>query len=199
MEIVAINGTKRTETGKKATKTVRQEGQVPCVVYGGENVIHFSAKTMVFRDLIYTPDFKIAEISVDGSTYKCVLKDMQFHPVTDEILHLDFVELVEGQKVIVEIPLKYRGAAPGVKLGGKLIPLVRRIKVKALPSAIVDTLYVDISSMELGQSVRVRDIDSIEGLEIMNNGSIPVAAVEIPRALRSAGAAAEATAAAAAE
>ncbi len=189
MEIVNINGIKRTATGKKASKAVRNEGNVPCVIYGGGENVHFSAEPMAFRDIIYTPDFKLAHIDVDGTTYKCILKDMQFHPVTDSILHLDFVQLVDGQKVIVEIPIRFKGAAPGVKVGGKLTPTVRRAKVKTTPDKLVEALYVDISELDLGQAVRIRDIEAEEGLEIMNNGSIPVATIEIPRALRSAAAA----------
>ena len=199
MESIAISGNLRTELGKKGNKALRNNGDTPCVIYGGENVVHFSSAQKDFKNLIYTPDFKIAEITVDGQTYKCILKDIQFHPVTDEVMHIDFLQLIEGRNVKVEIPVKFKGEAPGVKEGGKLMQKVRRVMIKTTPDKIVDELFVDISSLKLGQSVRVRDIEVADGMEIMNALGIPVASVETPRALRSAGAAAAAEAAETAE
>ena len=199
MESIAISGNLRTELGKKGNKALRNNGDTPCVIYGGENVVHFSSAQKDFKDLIYTPDFKLAEIKVDGQTYKCILKDIQFHPVTDEVMHIDFLQLIEGRNVKVEIPIKFKGEAPGVKEGGKLMQKVRRVMIKTTPDKIVDELFVDISSLKLGHSVRVRDIEIAEGMEIMNSLGIPVASVETPRALRSAGAAEEAKEAAEAE
>jgi len=184
MDIVTINGNPRTETGKKANKALRKEGQVPCVLYGGSEVVHFSAKQFDFKKLIYTPDFKLAELNIDGKVYKTLLKDAQFHPVTDNITHLDFIELVDNKKVIIEIPLKFVGVSPGVKEGGKLMELIRRIKVKTTADNIVDSLTVDISELLLGSSVRVKDIELPDGMEIMNSPNIPVGSVEVPRALR---------------
>ncbi len=192
MDVVTINGNPRTETGKKANKALRKEGQVPCVLYGGSEVIHFSAKQFDFKQLIYTPEFRLAELNIDGKVYKSILKDAQFHPVTENITHLDFIELVDNKKVLVEIPLKFIGTSPGVKEGGKLIELIRRVKVKTTADNIVDSLNVDISDLKLGLSVRVKDIDLPDGMEIMNSPNIPVGSVEIPRALRSAAAAAAA-------
>ncbi len=191
MQAVAIQGNKREGTGKKATKAVRKEGQVPCVIYGGEDVVYFSQTELAFRDVVYTPDFKLAEINIDGNTYKCILKDIQFHPVTDRVLHIDFLELIPGQAVKAEVPIRCVGVSPGVKLGGKLIQDLRRAKIKTTPEALVDSLSVDISGLDLGQSVRVRDIAVPEGVELMNAQAIPVATVEIPRALRSAASKAE--------
>ena len=199
METVSITGTKRGEINKKATKAVRKEGLVPCVMYGGSEVVHFTAPTKAFKKLIYTPDFKMAEVTIDGQVRKCILKDMHFHPVSEELLHLDLIELVDGKKVKVDIPVGFKGVAPGVKTGGKLIQKVRRVTIKTTPDKIVDKLYVDISDLQLGFSVRVRDIDLVEGMEIMNPLAIPVASVEIPRALKSAAAAADADAEAAPE
>ena len=195
METVTLTGTKRTDTGKKATKAARKEGMVPCVMYGGNEVVHFTASPKSFKKLIYTPDFKIAEVNVDGQSHRCIIKDMQFHPVTDALLHIDLLQLVDGKKVNVEIPVGFKGVAPGVKTGGKLIPKLRQVKVKTTPDKIVDKLFVDISELQLGFSVRVRDIEIGEGMEIMNPPAIPVASVEVPRALRSAEAAAEVDAA----
>lgn len=193
METVAVNGTIRTEVGKKATKAARKQGQVPCVIYGGDQVIHFTSAPSAFKHLIFTPEFKLAEITLDGTAYKCILKDAQYHPVTDEIVHLDFLQLIDGQNIIVNIPVKFKGVSPGVKAGGKLVSKLRTIKVKTTPDQIVNQLLVDISEVTLGSSVRVRDVEVTDKMLVMNSGATPVASVEIPRALKSAeaGAAAE--------
>jgi len=186
METVAVNGTIRTEVGKKATKAIRKQGVVPCVIYGGENVIHFTSAPSAFKHLIFTPEFKLAEISLDGTAYKCILKDAQYHPVTDEIVHMDFLQLIDGQKIIVNIPVAFKGVSPGVKAGGKLVSKLRTVKIKTTPDQIVNQLFVDISEVALGGSIRVRDVEITDGMQIMNPGATPVASVEIPRALKSA-------------
>ena len=191
MDTVAISGASRSDLGKKSSRALRKDGKVPCVIYGGENVVHFSSESKAFKPLIYTPDFKLAEISVDGQSYKCILKDAQFHPVSDEIEHLDFLQLVPEKTVKVNIPVGFKGVSPGVKSGGKLIQKLRSIKIKTTPENIVNKLFVDISGVELGGSVRVRDVELGNGMEVMNPGATPVASVEVPRALRSAEAAAE--------
>lgn len=186
MQTVAIEGKKREELGTKYSRAIRKENQVPCVVYGGNEVLHFHAHKNAFSKLVYTPDFKIAEIDVEGKKVRAILKDIQFHPVTDALQHIDFIELVGGKKVKAEVPLRMQGVAPGVKLGGKLQQSIRKVKIMATPEQLVDHVTVDISMLELGQSVRVRDIATPEGLEVLNPPAIPVAMVEIPRALRSA-------------
>ncbi len=191
MESIAINGTLRTDLGKKAAKAYKREGKVIGVIYGGDKIVHFSAIAKDFKPLLYSGEFKLVDITVDGATYQCILKDSQFHPVTDQVMHLDFLQLVAGQNVKVEIPLKFKGVAPGVKAGGKLIAKVRKVKIKTTPEKLVDSLYVDISELKLNESVRVRDIELGEGMEIMNALGIPVASIEVPRALKSADAAGE--------
>jgi large subunit ribosomal protein L25 len=186
MQTVAIQGTLRTELGKKATKATRAEGLVPCVIYGQGGNVHFSAPTLAFRDIVYTPDFKIAEITVDGTTHRAFLKELQFDPVTDSLMHIDFVALVPGHKFTTQVPVILAGVAPGVKVGGKLMQVTRRVKIKTTPEHLVDALTVDISTLELGKSVRIRDIQALEGVEIIASPGIPIATVEIPRALRSA-------------
>ncbi len=186
MNTVAVNGTPRTETGKKATKAIRRAGRVPSVIYGGEDNVHFSADAIEFRNLIYTPDFNIAEIKIDDQTYKCILKSSSFHPVTDELEHIDFLQLVPGKAFKVDLPVRFRGAAPGVKAGGKIVQKLRKVTVKTTLETLVDALYTDISTLEMGHSTRVRDIDLPAGMELMNPGPIPVASIEIPRALKSA-------------
>ncbi len=197
MQTVTINGEVRKELGKKATTRARKEGKIPCVLYGKDEVVHFSTEFKDVKSLIYTPDFKLAEVKLGGETYRCILKDVQFHPVNDEILHIDFLKLIAGHPVKVEVPVRFTGTSPGVKAGGKLIRQVRRIKIKTVPEKLVDEMVLDISSLEMGQSIRVRDIQGLEGVEIINSPSIPVALVEVPRAMRSATSAKEKEAAAA--
>lgn len=186
MQTVSINGVARTEMGKKATKAVRKEGMVPCVLYGMNEANHFTVKPNDVKHLIYTPDFKLADVTIDGTSTKCFIKDIQFHPVTDEIVHIDFLKLIDGHRVKLEVPIRFVGTSPGVKTGGKLQPNVRRIKVKTTPDKIMDKVEVDISHLNLGDAVRVRDIPAIDGVEIMTPSGTPLASVVVPRALRSA-------------
>ena len=189
MNTVAIQGTARAETGKKGSKSDRSNGVIPAVLYGGNEVVHFTVKPSEVKHIIYTPDFKIADLDVDGKHVRAILKQVQFHPVTDEVIHIDFLRLIDKTPVKVEVPLRFKGVSPGVKVGGKLIQQVRKIKIKTTPEFIVDELKADISKLDLGQSLRVRDIITPEGVEIINNPATPVALIEIPRALKAAAAA----------
>ena len=186
MQSIAISGNPRVELGKVATKTNRTEGVIPCVLYGLDELAHFTVTAKDVRYLVYTPDFKIAELSLEGKTYRTILKDVQFHPISEAILHIDFLKLTEGQPVKVDVPLRLVGSAPGVKSGGRLIQPVRKVKIKCLPETLVDQVQLDISGLDLGQTSRVRDIIAQEGIEIMMSPSIPAVTIEIPRALRSA-------------
>lgn len=192
MKSIAITGNTRNSLGKKSSKLIRREGQVPCVIYGGGENVHFTAERMGFKHLVYTPDFKVAEITVDGNVHKCIVKAIQFHPVTDEIMHIDFLKLIDGTKMKVEIPIRFKGVAPGTKAGGKLTQKLRRVKVKTTPEYLTDELFVDINELQLGFSVKVKDIELKEGMELETSPGIPVASVEVPRALRSAQAEGEA-------
>lgn len=196
MEIVSINGQARENTGKTASRAARRDGRIPAVLYGAnDTLVHFTLTLPEVKPLIYTPDFKLAEINLDGNSYRCIVKEVIFHPVTDDIQHIDFLALTEGRTIKVEVPVRFRGTAPGVRAGGKLQQAVRRVKIKTTPDNLIDAMYVNISKLELGQSIRVRDIDPAEGIEILNSPGIPLASIEIPRALRSATAAAEKAAA----
>ena len=188
MQTVSFNGTLRENTGKKYNNQLRKQGMVPAVLYGNNLNVSFALNPKDIKSLVYTPDFKVAELNLDGKTHRCFIKDMQFHPVSDEIVHVDFLALNDGIPVNVKVPLRTRGASPGVKLGGKLIQQIRKIEIRTLPENLVDEVTVDISSLELGAAVRVRDIDPIEGVEVLNIAATPVANVEIPRALKSAAA-----------
>ena len=185
MKTIAIEGTLRTEIGKKSTKALRNNGLVPCVVYGGAQNVHFSATTQAFRDLIYTNEFRIASVNVDGKSVNAIIKDVQFHPITDKIMHIDFLELVENKKLITQIPITLVGAPKGVKVGGVLMQKIRKVKVKTTPSNLSSSINVDVAHLDLGKSIRIRDIKVSEEIEIMNAGGIPIASVEVPRALRS--------------
>ncbi len=199
MQTHSINGELRSAIGKKSSATLRKENLVPAVIYGGEKNIHFQAHKREFKHLVYSPDFKIAEINIDGAPTKCILKDIQFHPVTDELVHVDFQEMVPAKKMILELPIRFKGESPGVIGGGKLQQLMRRIKVKVSPEDIVDVLYIDISTLELNMSARVSELEINDGIQIMLPGATPVAIVETPRALKSADTADEAQDAPAAE
>lgn len=185
MQTHSIKGELRSGTGKKSSASLRKEGLVPAVIYGGAENVHFQAHKREFKDLVYTPDFKVVEINIDGTSKKCILKDLQFHPVTDELVHLDFQEMVASKKMILSLPVRFKGESPGVKTGGKLQELMRRIKVKVNPENLVEEIYADISNLELGMSVRVRDLEINDGIEVMLPGATPVGIVEVPRALKS--------------
>ncbi len=195
MEFVTIKGEARADLGKKSARAYRKEGMVPCVLYGGDKVVHFTITPSQVKSLVYTPAFKVAKVEIDGESNDCIVKDIQFHPVSDEILHIDFLRLIENRPVKLEVPVKFVGTSPGVKLGGKLQQNVRRIKIKTTPEYMVNELELDISKLEMGQSIRIRDIKPGEGIEIMQSPGIPVATVVIPRSMRSASAAAEKSAA----
>lgn len=189
MNTVEIQGSLRSGVGKKVTGTERKNGLIPAVLYGGNDVSHFTVTPASVKHLVYTPDFKLANITIGGHSYTAILKQVQFHPVTDQIIHIDFLRLIDKTPIKVEVPLRFKGTSPGVKVGGKLIQQVRKVKIKTLPENLVDELHADISSLDLGQSLRVRDIQIPQGIEIINNPATPVALIEIPRALKAAAAA----------
>jgi len=183
MNSVKIEGQIRSEYGKKPTRRLRAEGLVPCVIYGGEKEIHFSAPTLAFRPLVYTPEFQLADITVDGASYRCILKDKQFDVVTDELSHIDFLELVEGKKVTANLPLKYVGQPAGVKAGGRLETKMKSLKVRTLPKYLKEAIEVDITNLELNSNMRVQDVIA-ENMEVMNSPRIPIASIVLTRALK---------------
>jgi large subunit ribosomal protein L25 len=156
---------------------------VPGVIYGGAKEVNFSALATSYKTLVYTPDFQLAEIKVDGKSYKCILKDLQFDKVTDELIHIDLLELVEDKKVIATIPLKFTGAAKGVKDGGKLITKMKALKVKTFPKFLKENIEVDLTELELNGNVRVEDVKA-ENYEILNSPRIPIASIVLTRQLK---------------
>jgi len=183
MKTITIEGQLRTELGKRATRQLRSQGNVPGVIYGGAKEINFSAPAIAFKPLVYTPDFQFAEVKLNGDTYKCIMKDLQFDKVNDQLTHVDFLELVEEKKVIASIPLKFVGAPVGVKEGGKLHIKMKALKVKTYPKYLRENIEVNIDNLELNGNIRVEDVQ-IENYEIMNSPRIPVASVTLTRELK---------------
>lgn len=187
MNISSLSGELRTNVGKSATKADNQGGRIPCVLYGkGSQNLHFTVSFNDVRSLAYTPEFKIASLTISGNTYRCIIKSVQFDPLKDTIKHIDFLQLIEGHPIKAELPLVFSGSSPGVRNGGKFIQHLRTIKVKAKPEDLVTEVVADISTLKLGEVIRVRDIKLNEGVEIMNNPAIPVAGVVVPRILKDA-------------
>ena len=183
MKSVKIEGKKRSELGKKATRQLRSEGEVPAVIYGGAETIHFSAPVIAFRTLVYTPEFQVAEIGLDGKSYRTIMKDIQFDVVTDELSHIDFLELVEGNKVIANLPLKFTGQPQGVKDGGRLVLNMKSLNVRTYPKYLAEHIDVNIDNIELHGNIRVQDV-KVDNMEILNSPRIPVVSVTTTRALR---------------
>ena len=183
MKTITIEGQLRTEIGKQATRQLRSEEKVPGVIYGGAKEVNFSAPATAFKALVYTPDFQFAEVKVGGNLYRCILKDLQFDKVTDDLIHVDLLELVEDKKVIATIPIKFTGAAKGVKDGGKLITKMKALKVKTFPKFLKENIEVDLTELELNGNVRVEDVKA-ENYEILNSPRIPIASVVLTRQLK---------------
>ena len=183
MKTITIEGQLRTETGKKATRQFRSQGMVPGVIYGGAQEINFMAPVLAFKTLVYTPQFQLAEVKLDGKSYRCIMKDLQFDKVTDQLAHIDLLELVEDKKVIATIPLKFTGASKGVKDGGKLVIKMKALKVKSLPKHLKENIDVDITDLELHGNIRVEDVKE-PNYEILNSPRIPIASVVTTRQLK---------------
>ncbi len=184
MVSVTINGAPRNGRGTSAAKADRNAGNIPCVMYGGGESLHFTVTPDDVRDLVYTGEFKLANVVIDGKSYRSILKDVQYHPVTDAISHIDFLNLTDGNNIKITVPLRFEGSAPGVRAGGKFVQKQRSVKIKTKPEALVDEMKVDISGLKLGQSLRVRDIIPVEGVEIVNPAALPIATITIPRGLK---------------
>jgi large subunit ribosomal protein L25 len=183
MKTITIEGQIRTEFGKKATRQLRLEEKVPAVIYGGAKEINFAAPATAFKNIVYTPQFMVVLAKIDGKDYRCVLKDLQFDKVSDELIHVDFLELVEDKKVIVSLPLKFTGAPVGVKAGGKLVTKIKSLKVKLLPKYLRENIELDITNLELNENIRVQDVKA-DNMEIMNSPRIPIASITMTRQLK---------------
>tara|TARA_B100000927_G_scaffold273226_1_gene251459 strand:- start:290 stop:937 length:648 start_codon:yes stop_codon:yes gene_type:complete len=180
MKSVEIQGTLRTDTGSKYAQAERKAGNVPCVIYGGEAPFHFSAPALAFKSLVYTPEAKTATITVDGKTVEAVIQDMQFHPVTDALMHIDFIQLIEGRAATMNIPVVLNGQARGVLNGGKLKMILRTLSVRALPNEMPDNIQLDITDLSIGKSIRVGDVVP-SGFEILNADTAVIVTVNKAR------------------
>ncbi len=183
MKTITIEGQLRTEHGKKAARQIRSQENVPGVIYGGAQEINFFAPAKAFKPLVYTSEFQLAEVKVDGKTYKCILKDLQFDKVDDSLIHVDLLELVDNKKVIATLPLKFTGTSAGVKEGGKLVTKMKALKVKTLPKDLRENIAVDITNLELNGNIRVEDVNA-DNMEILNSPRIPIASVVMTRQLK---------------
>jgi large subunit ribosomal protein L25 len=183
MNTITIEGQLRTGIGKQAARQLRSEGKVPGVIYGGSQEVNFSAPVAAFKNLVYTPNFQLVDIQLEGKSYRCILKDIQFNKVSDELAHVDFMELVEDKKIVATIPLKFTGAAIGVKDGGKLITKMKALKVKTFPKYLLENIEVDLTNLELNGNVRVEDVKAAN-YEILNSPRIPIASIVLTRQLK---------------
>ncbi|OIR12897.1 50S ribosomal protein L25 [mine drainage metagenome] len=183
MKTITIEGQLRTDFGKKATRQLRSQELVPGVIYGGAQEINFSAPAKAFKPLVYTAEFQLTEVKVDGKKYQCILKDLQFDKVSDDLIHVDLLELVGDKKVVATLPIKFTGVSVGVKEGGKLITKMKSLKVKCLPKHLKEFIEVDITNLELNGNIRVEDVKDAN-LEILNSPRIPIASVVLTRQLK---------------
>lgn len=193
MKTIEISGTARTELGKKKTAVLRKTDAVPCVVYGNGENISFSTPRVSFKELIYTPNAFLVNLDIDGKKETCVMREVQFHPVNDEIMHVDFYRVAENKPVTIDVPIVLKGSAEGVKLGGKLQHTSRKIKISALPKDLPDAIEVDINNLGLGKSIMVGDLTFEKG-NILTPKTAVVCAVKMTRAALGAAAAAAAAA-----
>ncbi|HMM02191.1 MAG: 50S ribosomal protein L25/general stress protein Ctc [Dysgonomonas sp.] len=186
MKTFELKGEVRTDIGKKATKAFRKEDKIPAVIYGGEKAdkaIHFTVTNSDVRKLIYTPEIYLVDLTVGKDNYKAILKDVQVHPVTDEILHLDFLHVFENKPITIDVPVVLDGLAEGVKAGGKLSLDLRKLKVRALYDKVPEKVHVDVSGLALGKSIQVGELH-FEGLELLNAKNGVVCRVQLTRAAR---------------
>ncbi|QIY84342.1 50S ribosomal protein L25/general stress protein Ctc [Chryseobacterium sp. NEB161] len=190
MKSITIQGTKRESVGKKSTKALRDAELVPCVVYGGAEPLSFSTEEKSFKNLVYTPEAHTVSIEVDGQTIPAVLQDIQFHPITDKILHVDFYQLSEDKPVIMEVPVRIIGRAKGVVAGGVLRQSFRKLKVKAIPANLPDEIVVDVTPLKIGNKLYVEALKN-DAYIFMHPDNAVVAAVKMSRNAMKGGAAAD--------
>ncbi len=181
MKSITIKGSQRESVGKASTKALRNAGKVPCVLYGGDKALHFSADELSFSKIVYTPNVYTAMIELEnGEKYKAILQDIQFHPVSDQILHVDFYQLHDDKEVTMEIPVKLEGNAPGVVAGGNLRFPYRKLKVRALPADLPDFINADISNLKIGDKLYVTELKN-DNYSILHPDNTVVAQVRVSR------------------
>ena len=181
MKSITIKGSQRESVGKAASKALRNAGQVPCVLYGGDNVLHFSAPELAFKNIVNTPNVYTAAIELNGKTYNAILQDIQFDPVSDKIIHIDFYQLHKDKEITIEVPIQIEGTSPGIMAGGTLRIVNRKLKVKALPDNLPDFVPVDISGLEMGNKLYVTKLAQ-DKYKIMHPDNTVVCQVRVSRA-----------------
>jgi large subunit ribosomal protein L25 len=182
MKSVQLSGSLRANVGKVNAKAVREKGNVPCVIYGGSEQIHFEADIRAFKPVIFTPNAHIVEIDLGGKVYKTVLQEAQYHKITDNLIHADFLEIQEGKPVTANIPIVLTGQSEGVKKGGKLVLKMRKLKVRGIAATLPDAIEVSISKLDIGDSVSVGEI-VVEGATLLNAKNVSVVSVTTTRAV----------------
>lgn len=180
MKSITINGSKRESVGKKATKALRNAGQVPCVLYGGDQPVHFSAAELAFSKLVYTPNAHTVVIALGETTFNAVLQDIQFHPVTENILHIDFYQLFDDKEIAMDIPVVLTGNSVGVRAGGVLRRNRRKLRIKALPTNLPDNIVVDISKLKIGNKVYVSELEN-DGFKFLHTDNTVVCQIKQSR------------------
>ncbi len=183
MKTIEIVGYKRANLGKAESRRLRSEGYVPCVAYGGNDQVHFYAPMILFRDLVYTNEAHFVHLNIEGQESQAILQEVQFHPVSEVILHADFLRIEEGRKIKMDIPIRLVGQAKGVSKGGTLIRKRPTLKVYGFPKQMPDHIDVDVTNLDFHNAVKVRDM-SFEGLEFLDPGAAAIAAVEVPRSAK---------------
>ena len=185
MKSIAISCSLRKNVGKRDAKELRYEGKVPAVLYGGKEQYHFAVSATDLKPVIYTPDVHFIDLDIDGKKFRSILQDAQFHPLTDQVRHVDFLELDDKKPVALNIPIKLTGTSPGVKVGGKLVQKLRSLRVKALPKDLPQYIEVSLESLEVGKSVQVGSIQ-LDNAKVLNNPDDTIVSVIMSRALRQA-------------
>ncbi|HMT30312.1 MAG TPA: 50S ribosomal protein L25/general stress protein Ctc [Bacteroidia bacterium] len=180
MKSFELSGTKRNGLTKQDTKQLRDAGMIPCVIYGGDENVHFSAPILSFRHLVYSPEVFTVKINVDGKTRNAIMQEIQFHPISDKILHIDFIEIHDDKKVVIDVPISINGTSEGQKQGGKLLSKVRKLKIKALPAHLPDSINIDVTPLGIGQSVRVGDL-KFEGVEFLDSANNIIVGIRTTR------------------
>jgi large subunit ribosomal protein L25 len=183
MKTVEIIGFKRANLTKSQLSNLRYEGTIPCVLYGGGLNIQFQSPAALFRDLVYTPEARFVKLNIEGNEYKAIKQEVQFHPVNEMILHVDFLLLEDNKEVKMDIPVKLKGTAAGVLKGGKLVQRLKHLKVKALPKNMPESIEIDVTNLEVGKSARVGEI-ATSNFTILKAPEVPVAGVETTRAMK---------------
>lgn len=194
MKTVSMSGFLRGNVGKKDAKKIRMDGSVPCVVYGGKEQLHFYTDAKNFQKIVFTPEVCFVKLNLNEKEYDVILQDIQYHPVTDNIMHADFMELNPEKHIIMNIPVKVSGVAPGVLKGGKVVQKFRKLKVKALPANMPEVIEVSINGLEIGQNVKVSDVPA-EKFTILDNKNNTIVGVSVTRVVEEVAPTAEAAAA----